>query len=158
MLIFLPVEQRVLFPFTGLWEEVGENGWLHCLALTDKPQMSSESWLCRTVSTYYNKLTQHILVVYLGRHNLQSFVSSTKRWMYFDHLTTEGFSTHLQPSVADRAAVGSSLPVNFIPLQIRPFHCYSSGASPPESPAFLKQLENFFKQKVTCCLVREFVS
>lgn len=79
--------------------------------------------------------------------------------MYFDHLTEEEFSTHLRPSVTDRAAVRGSLPINFILLQIRPFHCYSSGtSSPSESPAFLKQLENFFKQKVTCCLVREFVS
>lgn len=130
--IFLPVERRVLFPFTNVWEAVGENGWLHCLAGTDKPQMSSESWLCQIVPVYYNKLAQHILVVYLGRHNLESLVSSTKRWMCFDHLTEEEFSTHLRPSVADRAAVRGSLPINFILLQIRPFHCYSSGTSSPQ--------------------------
>jgi len=77
--------------------------------------------------------------------------------MRFDQLRKEGFSTHLQPSVTECAAVRNSLHATYEVLQIRRFHCYSSGASLLDRHAFLKQLENFSKQKVTYCLVREFV-
>lgn len=133
--IFLPVEQRVLFLFTTCGKKLGKMA-SYTLYLWLTNHKCHQSCLCQTVSIYYNKLKQCILVVYVGRYNLESFVFSNKRWMYFDHLRREGFSTHFRPSVLEHAAVKNNLPVNFRWLQIRPSHCYSSGASLLESHAF----------------------
>lgn len=95
-----------------MWEAIGENGWLHCLAMTDKSQMSSERCLCQTSHLF--PLVQHILV-YIGRYDLECFVCCNKRWTYFDPLRQEGFSTHLWPCVLERAQATASplIPYDF---------------------------------------------